>query len=69
MEEGKVVVGQRLKSMKTRSVMVMSTGGGRDSADEGNGAVAMESEEEERRSRERRVSGVLVLRCPGGGGR
>lgn len=67
--EGKVVVGQRLKSMKTRSVMVVSSGGGGGrmvAGEAGGGVVAIESEEEERRRRERRVSGILGLRWSGG---
>ena len=59
---GRKVVGQRLKSMKTRSVMVVSSGG---EASEGGGGVAMvrQSEVVERR-REQQV--IIGLRWKGG---
>ena len=61
---GRNVVGQRLKSMKIWSVMVVLSGG---EASEGGGGVVMVSESEvvERR-RERRV--IMGLRWRGGGG-
>ena len=60
---GRKVVGQRLKSMKIRSVMVVLSGG---EASEGGGGVVMVSESEmvERR-RERQV--IMGLRWRGGG--
>ncbi|KAF3947621.1 hypothetical protein CMV_026270 [Castanea mollissima] len=61
---GRKVVGQRLKSMKIWSVMVVSSGG---EASEGGGGVVVvrESEMVERR-REQRV--IMGLRWRGGGG-
>ena len=61
---GRKVVGQRLKSMKIRSVIVVSSGG---EASEGGGGVVVvrESEVVERR-REQRV--IMGLRWRGGGG-
>lgn len=50
-------MGQRLKSMKTRSVMVVSGGGGDAAADDGGGRRVRESGAERRR--ERRVKCVM----------
>ena len=62
---GRKVVGQRLKSMKTRSVMVVSSGGEAKASDGGGRVVVKESEVVERR-REQWV--IMGLRWRGGGG-
>ena len=57
---GRKVVGQRLKSMKTRSVMVVSSGGEAKASEGGGGGrvVVKESEVVERRSERRVIMGL-----------
>ena len=61
---GRKVVGQRLKSMKIRSVIVVSSGG--EASEGGYGVVVVRESEVVERRREQRV--IMGLRWRGGGG-